>query len=460
MYLHSLTIKDVKCFHDLTLSFVGENDEVRKWTVLLGENGLGKSTLLQSIAVVLAGPGAVRELLPVAEGWTRNGATHGLIRGVLQWHEGDAQRPRWPKKNPYNAGFAVIGSAKNQPSSLAALSTVPAIVEWTDEKLPSREKEKRSKEMSRLKGTAYAEGKPGWLGCGYGPFRRLSGGSQDADRVLYSGRKAARFVTLFREDAALTSATEWLVSLYNTSKDGDLASERALTVVREALRDNFLLQPVEVFVDARSAQLKVGGQDRVPFGSLSDGYRSMLALGIDLLRWMIEAFPDSNAPLNEHGVVLIDELDAHLHPSWQRQIGTWLRTKFPNLQFIVATHSPFLAQVDPHGAVLLMRENGRVVANTTLPDVAGWRVDQILQELFGLPSVRSPEFEAALKRYMELGIRQRKGILTGPEGQEMKQLELRFDAIQPLADSSADRALANKLRDAVKRRQHQLAELE
>lgn len=87
----------------------------------------------------------------------------------------------------------------------------------------------------------------------------------------------------------------------------------------------------------------------------------MLALAIDLLRWLILAFPNATDPMQCSGVVLIDELDAHLHPKWQRQIGQWLRLKFPNLQFIVATHSPFVAQVidvDDSG-MLVNNENQR-----------------------------------------------------------------------------------------------------
>jgi hypothetical protein len=67
--------------------------------------------------------------------------------------------------------------------------------------------------MSRLKRTAYAEGKPGWFASGYGPFLRRSESSPEAGRMQCSGRKASRFVTLFRRDAALASPGEWLVDL-------------------------------------------------------------------------------------------------------------------------------------------------------------------------------------------------------------------------------------------------------
>ncbi len=233
MYLRKIILKNIKCFANFDLDFAAGKKDVRMWTALLGQNGLGKSTLLQAIGVALAGPAAVRELLPVAEGWVRRGESYGEIEAELLWTEGDALTPHWPKKkSPYVARYIVTGDEPERlPEVLREHYTVPTLVDWSGKGTP-REREKVGKDMSRLKQTAYAEGKPGWLGCGYGPFRRLSGGSQDADRILYAEGKSARFVTLFREDAALTNATKWLIDLYNTARDGDMDSERALAQVK------------------------------------------------------------------------------------------------------------------------------------------------------------------------------------------------------------------------------------
>ena len=70
MYLKKITIKNIKCFAHLDIGFT-EGKDIRLWTTLFGKNGLRKSTLLQAIGATLAGPAAVRELLPVAEGWVR-----------------------------------------------------------------------------------------------------------------------------------------------------------------------------------------------------------------------------------------------------------------------------------------------------------------------------------------------------------------------------------------------------
>ena len=104
--------------------------------------------------------------------------------------------------------------------------------------------------------------------------------------------------------------------------------------------------PEEAKFDSVTAEgrivFDIGGQ-KIPTICLSDGYRSILALAGDLIWRLILAFPDSSDPLRECGVVLIDELDIHLHPKWQRQVGKVLRQTFPKQQFLVATHSPLVA---------------------------------------------------------------------------------------------------------------------
>ncbi|MFZ5915859.1 MAG: AAA family ATPase [Chloroflexota bacterium] len=466
MYLKKVTLRNIKCFADFELDFTSSRTEgkpVRLWTALLGQNGLGKSTLLQAIGVALAGPIAVRELLPIAEGWVQRGKPYGEIEAELLWSEGDALAPHWPKKkSPYVARYIVTG---DDPQRLRDVLpehytyTVPIIVDWSGTGAP-RERENVGKDLSRLKQTAYAEGKTGWLGCGYGPFRRLSGGSENANQILYTERKSARFVTLFREDAALTNATKWLIDLYNTDRDGDETSGKILLQIKEAFAHELFPQPTTLHVNARTALLKIGDQEPVPFQDLSDGYRSMLALGIDLLRWLTHSFPDANNPLDRPGVVLIDELDAHAHPTWQREIGHWLRKKFPNLQFIVATHSPFLAQVaDPNGNIVLEEAPGGVQPRIDVESVESWRADQILTELFDLPSTRSPEVERRLQRLQELHRQRQTHQLPSPEEQEYRQLTLWQEKLPPPLEDPTQRRRAQALQEAVERESNTLQDL-
>ena len=138
---------------------------------------------------------------------------------------------------------------------------------------------------------------------------------------------------------------------------------------------------------------------------------------------MIAAFPKSQNPLKEPGIVLIDELDIHLHPTWQRNIAGWLRTQFPNIQFIVTTHSPMVAAGAGSDALTLKigRDSAPIVPVTQ--GLFSMDVDDILKsEAFGLVSTFSPETEGKLSRLSAL--QTKVGSLNPEEDQEFQQLSL------------------------------------
>ena len=108
---------------------------------------------------------------------------------------------------------------------------------------------------------------------------------------------------------------------------------------------NFLADFSEVSVEERPLRLTIRkGQHRLSLTQLSDGERSFFALLGDIVRRLALANPDLENPLEGPGVVLIDELELHLHPTWQREVVEKLRATFPNVQFIGTTHSPFVIQ--------------------------------------------------------------------------------------------------------------------
>ena len=92
--------------------------------------------------------------------------------------------------------------------------------------------------------------------------------------------------------------------------------------------------------------------DSLDLSQLSDGERSFLALICDLGRRLALANPQLDHPLHGAGVVLIDELELHLHPKWQREVTEKLRNTFPNIQFIGTTHSPFVIQALKPGELI------------------------------------------------------------------------------------------------------------
>jgi hypothetical protein len=144
--------------------------------------------------------------------------------------------------------------------------------------------------------------------------------------------------------------------------------------------------------------------------------------------------------VNHEGVVLIDEVDAHLHPEWQRKIGFWLKEHFPNIQFIVSTHSPLVCQAADAGRIFHLPEPGSERSPFQLSigdyrEIVRSKPDEILlSPAFGMKNTRSEKALASRERYAVLNAKARATQLTNGERQEQKQLEL---FVEPVEDSVA-----------------------
>ncbi len=128
--------------------------------------------------------------------------------------------------------------------------------------------------------------------------------------------------------------------------------DRPLQAMRTTIR-TFLEGFGELEVETNPLRLLIRkGDDRFSISQLSDGERAFIAMLGDLVRRLTLANPELANPLEGHGVVLVDELELHLHPKWQRQIVEKLRELFPNIQLIGTTHSPFIIQSLRHGELI------------------------------------------------------------------------------------------------------------
>jgi predicted ATP-binding protein involved in virulence len=178
---------------------------------------------------------------------------------------------------------------------------------------------------------------------------------------------------------------------------------------------------------------------------LSDGERGTLALALDLTRRLSQANPHLADLLQAAAVVLIDELDLHLHPKWQRTIVQKLTTTFPNYQFIATTHSPLIiGEVEPSGLILLSNEGGQL--NVIQSGLQGFGLDSswILRHLMDTES-RNPETQAQIDHIeealedgdLELArqhLEQLKTMLHGNDD-EVIRLEASINNLEALADA-------------------------
>ncbi|MEZ5329023.1 MAG: AAA family ATPase [Verrucomicrobiales bacterium] len=138
----------------------------------------------------------------------------------------------------------------------------------------------------------------------------------------------------------------------------------------------------------------------------------------------MEVFDDYSSPLSTRALLLIDEVDLHLHPKWQRAIYDFLDTRLPNCQLIVTTHSPVTAQQADESVIqCLIRDRTSVHLESFAGDPGKTLISQLLMSAaFGLKTDESVEMEKARERYEKLRDKKRR---TKKESKELTELKKR-----------------------------------
>ncbi len=426
MYVKSVILENLKGFSDLHFDFQRPDGGFTGWTVFVGGNASGKSTLLKAMALAMMGPDAGYELIGRAPvGWLSRNEHRAKAQVLLNW-------------DPSNDKF--------KPSGKLPGGSFDAEVRWQLEKgeevpiFRAAPLPKNKRTSSALRGP-WNPNAPGWFCAGYGPMRRLSGDSTQAGMLSARGGVVSRFVTLFREDAALSESEAWL----KTNHSRWLESQRPelkqlLDGVTALLSDNLLPHGMQI---SRTTVDNVFIQDKrgleLPMRDISDGCRSIYATVLDLVHGMFEIYgadglfgqdDQGRTVVIRPGVVLIDEIEAHLHPSWQRDIPEWLKQHFPNVQFLVTTHSPLVAQAaDPNGVFVLpsqsdVNREARALDSDEFEKLRLGKAEKtLLGTAFGLKSVRSHWANQQIERWKRLNAKNKAGApLSRVENKEYERL--------------------------------------
>ena len=426
MYIDKVTLRNIRGFDELEFDLGRGHSQHAGWTVFTGDNGSGKSTLLKAIAVALTGKDTARALQPSFHRWIREGAHDGHVELQIVRTKGD-DALAGAGAAPTNF-FPASVSFKNGGKETQVETRLPAGKPAKYE-TPQR--------------TIWSLDASGWLSCGYGPFRRVFGASSEAMRHMVAPT-TERFVTMFQEAASLSEVDQWLRNLSHKQLEGRTAEKEQLTLLIEILQDDLMPNQITIDrVDSDGLWLKDRNGLLMAWSEMSDGYRAALALLADILRHLMNTYgtagltargPDGKLYVDRSGVVLIDEIDAHLHPEWQREIGFWLKRHFPKIQFLVTTHSPIICQAaDANGLFVLPEPGGDDKPRALTPEeqqtVVSSRPDTILlTPAFGLQNTRSPRAVDARAAYASLMAKQRAGgKLTADERDKAKQLSLFAD---------------------------------
>ena len=368
MFLQKLVLENVRSIEQIEISFLNDARSIRQWTFILGENGCGKSTILRAIALLLAGSQALPELLGNPDSWIRNGKDECLIHADLVNQAGQVRTVDLRLKR----GQFLKETFEHNRETLNVL----------DEALSHTARN--------------------YLVIGYGVSRRLSN-----DKSLsglgnnnFRNPRAGSVATLFQPDATLNSLEQWAMDLdYQTSGKG-------IKLVQSTLND-FLPGIKFERIDKENRQLLFKTADGiVPLSYLSDGFQNVVAWCGDLIYRVMQVFKDHKKPFAARGLLLIDEIDLHLHPLWQRKLVDFLTKKLPNFQIVTTTHSAITVhQAGENELFMLKREKANSSPKITQYEGAprDLKIHQLLvSPIFGLETSDSLEVEKVKNEYRKL----------------------------------------------------------
>jgi len=368
MFLKKLALQNFKCLTKFELDFETTSLSIRPWTLVLGENGTGKSNLLKAIALITCGSNALGEILGDADSWITFGKPHCTIKAWLTTKKGEERE--------------ISLKIKRGDSLSRLIATNQAALRLIDDAIENAERN--------------------YFVVAYGASRRLSTDSFTSAEAGRFGYRSGNIRNLFDANAALNPLTSWVLDLdYRSGKNG-------LAFIKESL-NNFLPGITFDSIDKRNKQVLFATKDGlVPLEQLSEGYQNMAAWIGDLLYRITETFKDHKNPLNARGLLLMDEIDLHLHPKWQRQLYDFISAKLPNFQVVATTHSPLTAQQAGEGELFALQRNSKNIVEL-IPFIGSPKallVNQLLMSpMFGLTTDESTEVEETKEQYAQLKAR-------------------------------------------------------
>ena len=241
--------------------------------------------------------------------------------------------------------------------------------------------------------------------------------------------------------------TEWFKTITLSALKGNKSAKWKIEVINQAIT-NCLEGCDEILFDVENGLMvkrtKDGIKAKLPVSYLSDGQRNIIGMVADIAYRcvLLNPYLELKATKQSAGIVLIDELDLHLHPKWQRELIDYLTNLFPNTQFIVTTHSPLIVQAAAArdaNIVVCRREGDHVVIDQSLEAVRGWRADQILtSDLFDLPSTRDTEIEK-LEREQRAILSKAK--LTKADEKRAKEISQVLNSLRVMENPEDDEAM-------------------
>lgn len=421
MKLESMNLKHFRCIEELEVNFNP------KLTVLVGVNGSGKTSIIDAASIFL------KYILPIN----------------IMLYSGTTRNDYFSKTDMKN------GYTESNMEYVFCINEKKYDIELCFKKMElGNIKYNISKDIGSIKDIINKQETMPIFAC-YGAKRIINNYERQKDSRT---EQKFAFENAFDAQIDFSSTLTWFIE--KASQEALEAVGRRnlkhripeLSAVRAAVAEA-LGNYNEPFVGDTPPRLfithKAAPNMHLTLEQLSDGYRTMLALVMDLARRMAVAnghlyWQSEKNVLHSHGIVLIDEIELHLHPSWQQTILPTLMKIFPNLQFIVTTHSPqVLTSIEPKYIQLLYNDMIRSVASSTY----GAEASRVLEEVLGVTQrPQNAESRKILDAYFKLVEEGKYYSKKAKEYRNQLEVWLHDDPMLDMADMHIQRAERKKAR--------------
>lgn len=370
MYIKSVSAYNFRCFGEVELHLQYPGKITRRplgipnVSLLLGSNGSGKSSVLRALAIAALAPilkesGFVPYRMVRRPGADPNSLLK--VRAILDPLEAAGQG----RQEVQLVAHLLRRSTSNQDSLL-----------------------EKGTPKSPLMRYIYDEKSPVFFVAGYGATRR----TEMDDFSLGSARKSRgqryqRVASLFEDHVALRPLQSWL------PKASAKRQKEVVQIFNDLLPQDVRFRGKLDVIDDQYVFLFQGRP--TPFPALSDGYRAFIGWLGDLACQMVECCPKRMRLSQLPGLVLIDEIDLHLHPEWQRTVVPNIANGLPRLQFVLTSHSPIVVGTLQHENIFVAEVGPKkdVVVKRYEESVHGKSAEQLLlSSYFGMQSTRAEDF--------------------------------------------------------------------
>ena len=424
MYIKKIELTNIRSVQKLHLKF----PKPAGWHVLLGDNGAGKSSVIRAISAALVGPFEILRLDPDFSTWVTSGKKRATINLELELHEVDKHNILKKLEIPQTKNVQVQTVIEQEEGNGKTWKFKDAV----EKKDPIYHPDNYNWGSSH-----------GWFSAAFGPYRRFTGGDQTLETFYLRNPRIGAHLTAFKENAALTESVVWLKDLqFRSLSKADSEETTILNGIQHFInQDNLLPQGFRLKeITPDGPFFTIPDQSSVHLYELSEGIKSVTSLAFELMRLLLRVYPakeifgnflddnQQNDFVPVPGVVLIDEIDAHLHPTWQARIGQWFTRCFPNIQFIVTTHSPIICRAAINGSVWQLPNPGDDRAPA---QITGTALDRLLYGdildaygtgAFGADVTRDDAGFKKLSRLAELNVRFYRSEASEAEVKERSEL--------------------------------------